>query len=55
MSIRTVAAHAWHYGRWVLLGIAIFFVVLIVARIPAVQEKERTADTVAFMRALMRC
>ncbi|MDP2648392.1 MAG: hypothetical protein Q8P19_00655, partial [bacterium] len=51
MSIGAVAARIWHYGRWVLLGIVLFLVALAIVRIPAVTQKEKTADAVAFIKS----
>lgn len=41
----------WRYGRWVLLTILVLYITLVIYRIPAVGEKERSDEAVAFIYA----
>lgn len=41
----------WKYGRWVLVAIALAYVALVLYRIPAVREKQRSDETVAKIHA----
>ena len=43
--------HAWRYARWPIGVLLIAYAILVVWRIPAVGEKERTAETIQFIQS----
>src|SRR3989344_8092677 len=43
--------HAWRYARWPIGVLLIAYAILVVWRIPAVGEKERTAETIQFVQS----
>ena len=51
MNFAAVARTIWRWVRWPLVVLVVLYVALVLYRIPAVIEKEKTAETIQFIQS----